>query len=304
MLVEQPGAGVEGDEHLLGVRVGQRHEAVRPVGRQIRRRTAQPDRDQRPEGRIAGRSHQQLGTCGRHRLHQTPAQAWPEQCGELRRRVAYRLDGVEPQSHTARGGLVQHTVHDGLHRHGAACRGERRNGPGPPVDDGAPEDREPERLENVLHLCGLQPAALRMPGEEAGHDATRPAVVDPGERSRGAPRPGQPLPARGRPRERRGRRGGVGEHGNGHARAGHGQLGHVLRLAEPDREDRNALLGRRGGDAGKGVGERGGHRGHEDRVHARVDADGGHRGGEHVRRHHRGGVHRVGRRGTARQQAS
>jgi hypothetical protein len=218
--------------------------------------------------------------------------------------VADRIDGVEPQSHTARGGLVQHTVHDGLHCHGAACRGERRDGRGPPIDEGAPDDGEPERLENILHRRGLQPAAFRMPGEEAGHDPTRPAVVDPGEGSHGAPRPRQPLPARGRPGERPGRGGGVGEHGNGRARAGHGQPGHVLGLAEPDRDDRNALLGRRGGDAGEGVGERGGRRGHEDRVHAGVVTEGRHRGGEHVRRHRRGGVHRVCRRGTVRQQAS
>ena len=152
---------MEGDEHLLGVRVGQGHEPVDPVRDQVRRGSAEPDRDQRPEDRFAGHPDEQLGPRGGHRLDQVAAQAGAEQRRELPGRPAHGVGGVEAEPHPSRGALVQHAVGHRLERNRAPRRRERGHRLVRPVDDGAREHRQPEGREHVLHLRGLQPPALR-----------------------------------------------------------------------------------------------------------------------------------------------
>ncbi len=250
---------------------------------QVRRGTAEPDRDQRPEDRFAGHPDQQLGARRRHRLDQVSAQAWTEQRGELRRRAAHGVGGVEPQPHASGGGLVQHAVGHRLERDGTPRRGERGHGRRPARRRRRSRARGSPNASSTSCTC----AGSNHPpsGRSARKRATTPPARTPSTPAIGrrvAARPRQPLRARGRLRERPGRGRRIGEHRDGPARAGHGQPGHVLRLAEPDRDDRGALPGRRGGDAGEGVGERGGNGDREDRIHVRVGTDGGHRGGEHA----------------------
>ena len=76
----------------------------------------------------------------------------------------------------------------------------------------------------------------------------------------------------------------------------------MLRLPEPDRhESATASLGRVR-DAVERVGERRGDGHRENRIDIRIGAQSGDHRGEDLRGEHRGGVHRIHRRGTARQQ--
>ena len=99
---------------------------------------------------------------------------------------------------------MEHPVRHDLQRHGAVDRGVRRDRLLRILGHDATQDREPERLEHVLHLRGLKPAALRPRGEHAGHDAPGPHGIDPGRGAAGALRPRQPLRALDRLRERAG----------------------------------------------------------------------------------------------------